>query len=124
MVFLGHDQNGSETEFAFGALHAFKCRQAERIAYDRFFRNENGLVFRGRGEENANAQTGHERTETVGAEKVLPLIDKGAASLKDEAKVFACGDMRLGASLVVWAIREGRECARAVDQALEGYTNL
>ncbi len=42
----------------------------------------------------------------------------------DEAKVFACGDLRRGASLVVWAIREGRECARAVDQALEGYTNL
>ena len=42
----------------------------------------------------------------------------------DDPKVFACGDMRRGASLVVWAIAEGRECARAVDQALEGYTNL
>ena len=41
-----------------------------------------------------------------------------------DPKVFACGDMRRGASLVVWAIREGRECARVVDEALEGYTNL
>ena len=42
----------------------------------------------------------------------------------DDPKIFACGDMRRGASLVVWAIREGRECARVVDKALEGYTNL
>ena len=41
-----------------------------------------------------------------------------------EAKVFACGDMRRGPSLVVWAIAEGRECARVVDAALEGYSNL
>ena len=39
-------------------------------------------------------------------------------------KVFACGDLRRGASLVVWAIAEGRACARAVDEALEGYSNL
>ncbi len=39
-------------------------------------------------------------------------------------KVFACGDMRRGQSLVVWAIREGREAARAVDLKLMGYTNL
>ena len=42
----------------------------------------------------------------------------------DDAKVFACGDLRRGASLVVWAIAEGRACARAVDAFLEGYTNL
>ena len=35
-------------------------------------------------------------------------------------KVFACGDMRRGQSLVVWAIREGRQCARAVDEFLMG----
>lgn len=40
------------------------------------------------------------------------------------AKVFACGDMRRGQSLVVWAIREGRQCARAVDQALMGVSVL
>ena len=39
-------------------------------------------------------------------------------------KMFACGDMRRGQSLVVWAIREGRQCARAVDQFLMGETNL
>ena len=39
-------------------------------------------------------------------------------------RVFAAGDMRRGQSLVVWAIREGRDCAREVDESLMGYTNL
>ncbi|MEX0628064.1 MAG: glutamate synthase subunit beta [Cucumibacter sp.] len=39
-------------------------------------------------------------------------------------KVFSCGDMRRGQSLVVWAIREGRQCARAIDQSLMGATDL
>ena len=39
-------------------------------------------------------------------------------------KVFTAGDMHRGQSLVVWAIREGREVARAVDTALMGYSNL
>jgi glutamate synthase (NADPH) small chain len=39
-------------------------------------------------------------------------------------KVFAAGDMRRGQSLVVWAIREGRQCARAVDAFLMGYSEL
>jgi len=38
--------------------------------------------------------------------------------------VFACGDMRRGQSLVVWAIWEGRECARGVDAFLMGRTDL
>ncbi len=38
--------------------------------------------------------------------------------------VFAAGDMRRGQSLVVWAIREGRQCARAIDQFLMGATTL
>lgn len=38
--------------------------------------------------------------------------------------VFAAGDMRRGQSLVVWAIREGREAAKEVDRWLMGYTNL
>ena len=38
--------------------------------------------------------------------------------------VFAAGDMHRGQSLVVWAIREGREAARDVDESLMGYTNL
>jgi len=40
------------------------------------------------------------------------------------AKVFAAGDMRRGQSLVVWAIREGRQCARAVDEYLMGASEL
>lgn len=39
-------------------------------------------------------------------------------------KVFTAGDCHRGQSLVVWAIREGREAAKAVDKALMGYTNL
>ena len=38
--------------------------------------------------------------------------------------VFVCGDMRRGQSLVVWGLREGRDCAAAVDRYLMGYTNL
>ncbi|MDX1916127.1 MAG: glutamate synthase subunit beta [Methylophilus sp.] len=41
-----------------------------------------------------------------------------------KAKVFAAGDMRRGQSLVVWAIREGRQCARAVDEFLMGTSTL
>ena len=40
------------------------------------------------------------------------------------AKVYAAGDMRRGQSLVVWAIREGRQAARAVDEFLMGYSDL
>jgi glutamate synthase (NADPH/NADH) small chain len=39
-------------------------------------------------------------------------------------KIFAAGDMRRGQSLVVWAIREGRQCAHAVDKFLMGTTAL
>ena len=38
--------------------------------------------------------------------------------------IFACGDMRRGQSLIVWAIREGRQCARSVDLHLMGTTDL
>ena len=41
-----------------------------------------------------------------------------------DPKVFACGDMRRGQSLVVWALREGRDAAAEVDKSLMGYTNL
>jgi glutamate synthase (NADPH) small chain len=46
------------------------------------------------------------------------------AYLTSVPKVFAAGDMRRGQSLVVWAIREGRQCARAVDLFLMGSTTL
>jgi glutamate synthase (NADPH/NADH) small chain len=39
-------------------------------------------------------------------------------------KVFAAGDMRRGQSLIVWAIREGRQAARAVDEYLMGSSAL
>ncbi len=39
-------------------------------------------------------------------------------------KIFACGDMRRGQSLVVWAIREGRQCARSADEFLMGASEL
>ena len=41
-----------------------------------------------------------------------------------DEKIFACGDMRRGQSLVVWAIREGRQAARAVDEMLMGASEL
>ena len=39
-------------------------------------------------------------------------------------KLFAAGDMRRGQSLVVWAIREGRQCARGIDEFLMGRSDL
>jgi glutamate synthase (NADPH/NADH) small chain len=41
-----------------------------------------------------------------------------------EDKIFTAGDMRRGQSLVVWAIREGRQCASSVDLFLTGERNL
>ena len=49
--------------------------------------------------------------------------DTFAYHTSDE-KIWSCGDMRRGQSLVVWAIREGRQCARAVDEALMGRSEL
>ena len=46
------------------------------------------------------------------------------AYLTSVPKVFAAGDIRRGQSLVVWAIREGRQCAHAVDKFLMGSTTL
>jgi glutamate synthase (NADPH/NADH) small chain len=51
-----------------------------------------------------------------------------AANVSDyqtsDPQIFACGDMRRGQSLVVWAIREGRQAARTVDEALMGVSEL
>ncbi|PRR82901.1 glutamate synthase subunit beta [Clostridium vincentii] len=52
---------------------------------------------------------------------VITEEDKYATTVE---KVFVAGDMHRGQSLVVWAIREGREVAREVDSYLMGYTNL
>lgn len=64
------------------------------------------------------------RTDTAVAQAAAELTSGGAvkASMADyrtsAARIFSCGDMRRGQSLVVWAIREGRECAAAVDAFL------
>jgi glutamate synthase (NADPH/NADH) small chain len=72
----------------------------------------------------------------VGPEKQGPIADlgleldprgnvkTGGDYMTSREGVFAAGDMRRGQSLVVWAIHEGRECARAVDLWLMGQTNL
>ena len=57
---------------------------------------------------------GNAKAETEG--------DKSYATSRK--KVFAAGDMRRGQSLVVWAIREGRQCAKSVDEFLMGTSNL
>ena len=50
---------------------------------------------------------------------------EGADAYKSSIdKVFSAGDMRRGQSLVVWAIREGRQCARAIDEFLMGSSDL
>ena len=50
---------------------------------------------------------------------------EGADAYKTSIEgVFSAGDMRRGQSLVVWAIREGRQCAHAIDQYLMGHTTL
>ena len=60
----------------------------------------------------------------------IALDDRGNVSADTRAyltsvpKVFAAGDIRRGQSLVVWAIREGRQCAHAVDKFLMGATTL
>ena len=60
----------------------------------------------------------------------VKLNDRGNTAFRDGSYetnvpgVFTAGDMRRGQSLVVWAIREGREAARAIDESLMGYTNL
>jgi glutamate synthase (NADPH) small chain len=57
---------------------------------------------------------GNARADTEGAKAYVTSVPK----------VFAAGDMRRGQSLVVWAIREGRQCARAVDEFLMGFSEL
>ncbi len=60
----------------------------------------------------------------------IELDDRGNVKATEKAfktnigKIFACGDMRRGQSLVVWAISEGRECARKVDEFLMGVSYL
>jgi glutamate synthase (NADPH/NADH) small chain len=59
-----------------------------------------------------------------GRGNVKATIDGDGCYRTSVDKVFAAGDMRRGQSLVVWAIREGRQCARAVDEYLMGSSEL
>ena len=73
------------------------------------------------------AQTG--LIEELGLEQdargnVKAATDGAGCYQTSNSKVFAAGDMRRGQSLVVWAIREGRQCARAVDEYLMGASDL
>jgi len=61
------------------------------------------------------------KVETDGRTNVKTEPGKHATSAEN---VFTAGDVHRGQSLVVWAIREGRDCAKEVDQALMGYSNL
>jgi len=67
--------------------------------------------------------------EAFGVEKdargnAIATTDGAGCYATSVPKVFAAGDMRRGQSLVVWAIREGRQCARAVDEFLMGTSDL
>ncbi len=67
--------------------------------------------------------------EAFGVEKdargnAKAATDGAGCYVTSVSKVFAAGDMRRGQSLVVWAIREGRQCARAVDEFLMGTSDL
>jgi glutamate synthase (NADPH/NADH) small chain len=64
---------------------------------------------------------GVQRDARGNAKATTDLIGGYATSM---AKVFAAGDVRRGQSLVVWAIREGRQAARAVDEYLMGFSEL
>lgn len=62
--------------------------------------------------------------EKDGRGNVKATTDGNGCYQTSVPKVFSAGDMRRGQSLVVWAIREGRQCARAVDEFLMGTSEL
>jgi glutamate synthase (NADPH/NADH) small chain len=72
----------------------------------------------------------HPQHEGPVSDLELELDERGNVKASEQhfqttlSKVFACGDMRRGQSLVVWAISEGRECARRVDEYLMGSSLL
>jgi glutamate synthase (NADPH/NADH) small chain len=72
----------------------------------------------------------HPQHEGMIAELDVELDNRGNVKAGEKTyqtniqKIFTAGDMRRGQSLVVWAISEGRECARKVDEHLSGYSLL
>ena len=61
------------------------------------------------------------KVDTTPRTNIATMPGKYATSVEN---VFTAGDVHRGQSLVVWAIREGRDCAKEVDESLMGYTNL
>lgn len=120
------DKKGNVKELVLVKLEAVKDRKTGRISMKEIKGSEYtvpaDLVLIAAG------FTGSESYVT----KAFGVDIDGRSNVKTEAghyaanvdKVFVCGDMHRGQSLVVWAIREGRECAREVDEKLLGYTNL
>src|SRR5499427_2460512 len=86
--------------------------QAELVLFAMGFVSPVASVLEGFGVE--KDPRGNARAATEGRSSYRTNVDK----------VFAAGDMRRGQSLVVWAIREGRQCARAVDEFLMGSSLL
>jgi glutamate synthase (NADPH/NADH) small chain len=72
----------------------------------------------------------HPQHEGLISELGVELTERGNVKATEKdfqtniSKVFTAGDMRRGQSLVVWAISEGRECARKVDEFLSGHSVL
>jgi glutamate synthase (NADPH) small chain len=72
----------------------------------------------------------HPQQEGMLTQLEIELDERGNVKASEKeyqtniAKIFTAGDMRRGQSLVVWAISEGRECARKVDEFLMGYSLL
>ncbi len=52
------------------------------------------------------------------------IVTRDASYQTADPKVFACGDCKRGQSLVVWAMEQGKQCAKEVDRYLMGYTNI
>ncbi len=63
-------------------------------------------------------------TQQLGVQVTRRLVARKDGYETDEPGVFACGDAGRGASLVVWAIAEGRACAQQVDESLERWSRL
>ena len=72
----------------------------------------------------------HPQHEGLVEELGVELDERGNVKASEKAfqtnipKIFTAGDMRRGQSLVVWAISEGRECARKVDEYIMGFSML
>jgi glutamate synthase (NADPH/NADH) small chain len=101
-------------------------REGGRVAFrpvpDSAFTLETELVLLAMG------FVGPERTGPI-QELGLELTDRGtvrrdARWMTSAPGVFACGDMQRGQSLIVWAIAEGRSCARGVDEYLMERSDL